>query len=191
MLPMDGMISKRHTSGFTLTELIITMAIAAILLAIGIPSFKYVTVSNRISTEVNGLLGDMQFARSEAVKEGLPVTVCASSNATSANPTCSNGTAWQNGWIVFLDSNNNQTVDPGEQVVRTQRQFTSTDTFLPDNGAFSSITFNREGYATTNAVVVVTLQLHDSTSATQWTRCLAITPVGMLTTQKAGVGNCS
>jgi type IV fimbrial biogenesis protein FimT len=188
---MDGMLSKGPTSGFTLTELIITMGIAAILLAIGIPSFKYVTVSNRISTEVNGLLGDMQFARSEAVKEGLPVTVCASSNATSANPTCSGLAEWQSGWIVFLDSNNNQTVDPGEQVVRTQGQFSSTDTFVPDNGALSWITFNREGYASTNTAVIVTLQLHDSTATAAWTRCLAVTPVGMLTTQKAGEGNCT
>jgi type IV fimbrial biogenesis protein FimT len=188
---MDELISKRPAPGFTMTELIITMGIVAILLAIGIPSFKYVTVSNRISTEVNGLLGDMQFARSEAVKEGLPVTVCASNNATSANPTCSNGTAWQSGWIVFLDSNGNRVVDPGETVMRVQSQFSSTDTFVPDNGLFSAITFNREGYASTGAVVVVTLQLHDSTNTVAWTRCLAITPVGMLTTQKPGVGNCA
>jgi len=188
---MDGTISKRYGSGFTMTELIITMAIVVILLAIGIPSFKYVTVSNRISTEVNGLLGDMQFARSEAVKQGLPVTVCASDNATSANPTCSGGTAWQSGWIVFLDSNSNQTVDPGEQVIRTQSQFSSTDTFVPDNGALSWVTFNRVGYASTNAQVIVTLRLHDSTGTAAWTRCLAVTPVGMLTTQKAGVGNCT
>ncbi len=183
---MDGMISKRLSSGFTMTELIITMAIVAILLAIGIPSFKYVTVSNRISTEVNGLLGDMQFARSEAVKEGLPVTVCSSTDGQ----TCNGGTAWQSGWIVFLDSNSNQVVDLGETIMRVQGQFSSTDTFVPDNGAFSWITFNREGYATTNAVVIVTLQLHDSTNTAAWTRCLAVTPVGMLTTQKSGVGNC-
>jgi type IV fimbrial biogenesis protein FimT len=184
---MDGMISKRPGSGFTVTELIITMAIVAILLAIGIPSFKYVTVSNRISTEVNGLLGDMQFARSEAVKQGLPVTVCSSTDGQ----TCTGGTAWQSGWIVFLDSNSNQTVDPGEQVIRIQNQFSSTDTFVPDNGTLSWVTFNRVGYASTGAQVIVTLQLHDSTSTAAWTRCLAVTPVGMLTTQKAGVGNCT
>src|SRR5579862_5580193 len=113
---MDGMTYGRWTAGFTMTELIVTVSIVAILLAIGIPSFKYVTVSNRISTEVNALLGDIQYARSEAIKEGLPVTVCASNNATSANPTCSLGIAWQGGWIVFLDSNGNQAVDPGEVV---------------------------------------------------------------------------
>ncbi len=64
---MDGMACKRRSSGFSLTEVAVVMSIVAILLAIGLPSFKYVTASNRVSTEVNGLLGDLQFARSLAV----------------------------------------------------------------------------------------------------------------------------
>jgi type IV fimbrial biogenesis protein FimT len=183
---MDEIVHKRSMSGFTLTELVMVIGISATLLVIGVPSFKYVTVSNRISSEVNGLLGDMQYARSMAIKQGLPVTVCASTDGAN----CSNGTAWQDGWIVFLDSNANQTVDANEAVLRAQSPFSSTDTFVPDNGAFTAITFNREGYASTNAAVTVTLLLHDSTSDSAWTRCLAITPVGMLSTEKAAVGNC-
>jgi type IV fimbrial biogenesis protein FimT len=184
---MDGMTAIGRTSGFTMTELIVTMSIVAILLVIGIPSFRYVTTSNRISSEVNGLLGDLQYARSEAVKEGLPVTVCSSIDGQN----CNGGAAWQGGWIVFLDSNGNQAVDPGETVMRVQPQFSSQDTLVPDNGTFSAITFNREGYAATNAAVIVTLELHDSTNTPQWTRCLAITPVGMLTTERVSVGNCT
>ena len=184
---MDKIADKRSMSGFTITELLMVIAISAILLVIGVPSFKYVTVSNRISTEVNGLLGDMQYARSMAIKQGLPVTVCASTDGAN----CNGGAAWQSGWIVFLDSNDDQTRQASEAVLRTQTSFSSTDTFVPDNGAFSAITFNREGYASTNAAVTVTLLLHDSTDNSAWTRCLAITPVGMLSTEKATVGNCT
>jgi len=184
---MDEIVHKRSMSGFTLTELMMVIGISATLLVIGVPSFKYVTVSNRISTEVNGLLGDMQYARSMAIKQGLPVTVCASTDGAN----CNYGTAWQNGWIVFLDSNDDQTRQASEAVLRAQGAFSSTDTFVPDNGAFTAITFNREGYASTNAAVTVTLLLHDSTSNSAWTRCLAITPVGMLSTEKAAVGNCT
>ncbi len=188
---MDGMAYKQRTSGFTLTELIIVMSIIAILAAIGVPSFKYVTTSNRIASEVNGLLGDMQYARSMAIKQGLPVTVCVSTDQA----TCTGGAAWQSGWIVFLDYNNNQTrvtAGPGaEALLRAQNPFSPVgDTFVPDNGTFTAITFNREGYATTNSAVIVTLLLHDSTNAQQWTRCIAITPVGMLNTERATVGNC-
>ena len=186
---MDGMAHTR-SAGFSMTELVITMAIVSILLTIGIPSFKYVTTSNRIATELNGLLGDMQYARSVAIKEGLPVTVCASSDGQ----TCDGTSLWENGWIVFLDSNDDQAVDNGEVVMRVQpgfATFSSTDTFQPQAGSFTYITFNREGYAATGNAGIVTLQLHDLTNGTQWTRCLAITPVGMLSSEKAGVGACT
>jgi type IV fimbrial biogenesis protein FimT len=175
------------TTGFTLPELLIVMLIAGILITIGVPSFKYVTTANRISSEVNGLLGDLQFARSQAIKAGLPVTVCSSTDQA----TCNGGPTWQGGWIVFLDANGNQTVDAGEPIVRTQVGFPSTDTFVPDNGTFSAVTFNREGYASTGTAAIVTLQLHNAGDVSQWTRCLALTPVGMLSTQKAGAGGCS
>jgi type IV fimbrial biogenesis protein FimT len=128
----------------------------------------------------------MQFARSVAIKEGLPVTVCSSVTGQD----CDGGNTWQRGWIVFLDSNNDQKVDNGETIIRVQAAFSSTDTFAPAAAAFSYITFNREGYASTNNANTVTLELHDSTANAAWTRCLAISPVGMLTTQKVG-GNCT
>lgn len=184
---MNAMFSKTRSTGFTMIELVIVMMIVAILAGIGIPSFKYVTTSNRIASEINGLLGDMQFARSEAVKQGLPVTVCSSSNGTS----CNGGGNWKPGWIVFLDSNGNGAVDAGEQVIRTQGAFTSTDTFVPDNGTFNRIIFNREGYGSTNTNVVVTMLLHSAPAISQWTRCLQITPVGMLSTERVGTGNCT
>ncbi|MGO9426711.1 MAG: Tfp pilus assembly protein FimT/FimU, partial [Steroidobacteraceae bacterium] len=65
-----------HAAGFTMIEMLMTMAIAIIVLTIGVPSFRYVTNSNRIAGELNGLLGDLQFARAEAIKEGTNVTVC-------------------------------------------------------------------------------------------------------------------
>lgn len=181
----------RRTTGFTMTELLIVIALVAILASIAVPGFKYVTTSNRISTEINGLMGDLQFARSEAVKQGLQVTVCASANGTS----CSGGNAWQSGWIVFLDSNpagTTGTRDANEAIVRVQTAFNPAgDTLLPAAGNFTRITFNSQGYATTGAANTVTMQLHDSTNLSQWTRCLAITPVGALTLQKAGVGACT
>jgi type IV fimbrial biogenesis protein FimT len=185
---MRGMTYGRRAAGFTMTELIVTMSIVAILLAIGIPSFRYVTVSNRISSEVNGLLGDMQYARSIAVKEGLYVTVCVSDNQIQ----CSNKSSWQDGWIVFLDSDGDQVRQGHEAIVRVQNRFSSSDKFQPEAGSFSAITFNREGYATTGNAGTVTLALHDFTGNLPLTRCLAVTPVGMLTTQKyqQGVPQC-
>ncbi len=188
-LPMSGIPSRQRDSGYTLVEVLVSMTVVSILAAIAIPSFKYVTTSNRIATEVNRLLGDMQFARAEAIKEGQAVTVCVSSNGTS----CTGTTSWHNGWIVFMDTNNNGAVDAGEAVLRTQVAFTGGDTFVADQAGTTGVTFNRLGYGATHAAVTTTIKLHDSTAKAVWTRCLAITPVGMTTTQKAvpAQGNCT
>jgi len=77
--------------------LLVVITIVAILMGLGVPSFKYVTVSNRMSAEVNGLLGDMQLARAEAIKEGSSVTVCSSTDGAN----CSGSTDWS---VVGLSS---------------------------------------------------------------------------------------
>lgn len=156
-----------------MVEMIMTVAVGAILLTVGIPSFRYITNSNRIAAEINGLVGDLQFARSEAIKEGVPVSACISTNGTS----CTGGANWQNGWIVISSANNTG-------VLRVQAQFTSTDTFVA-NPAVGTITFNRDGYA--NGIANGTLiELHDFGNNHNWTRCLAITLSGLIASQTYG-----
>ena len=159
------------------------ITVAAILMAIADPSFLYITNSNRVSADVNGLLGDLQFARAEAFKEGQPVTVCVSSNGT----TClGNSNAWQSGWIVFSDPNGNATVDPGEGILRVQKSLKSTDSFAATN-AVTAVSFNREGFAQfAPAAANTLLQLHVTGSQTNnnWTRCLSITFLGLMGTQQ-------
>jgi len=182
------MTFKTISGGFTILELVIVMAIAAILLAIGVPTFQYVTASNRIASEINGLLGDMQFARSEAIKEGQTVTICASSSPYNACTGSPAGSAWQFGWIVFLDTNGNQQVDLGEAILRVQPAFSSTDTFVASVPTYAAATYNRMGYAQTGSANTITINLHDITNNSNWTRCLAITPIGTATTEKINVG---
>ena len=173
---LDGMNTQ---TGFTLTELMVVITIVAILTGIGVPSFKYVTTANRVSSEVNALLGDMQYARSEAIREGQTVTVCvANSNATDCAG--AGNTTWQGGWIVFSDANGDQTVQSAtEPVLRVKNTFSGQDTFT---STVSAVTFNREGFAVAlpNAGLLVTL--HDSSNTATYTRCLQITFVGTVKT---------
>jgi type IV fimbrial biogenesis protein FimT len=165
--------------GFTLAELLVVVAIVAILLTIGVPSYRYITTSYRMSSEVNGLLGDLMFARSEAIKEGQFVTVCVTVNGK----TCTGNTSWNRGWLVFSNPNNGP--QPPGPILRTQVPFTgrASDSFAADNGV-SSVTYNREGFATTAAGFPnATITLHDPTANRAWTRCLWITPQGMLTVE--------
>jgi type IV fimbrial biogenesis protein FimT len=180
----DGRIAPRLTgnSGFTLVELVVVCTIVGILLAVGVPSYRYVTTANRVASEINGLLGDLQFARAEAIKQGLTVSVC----ATSDNSTClTTGSEWKTGWLVFTDLGTpgviNNTTD---QMLRKQSSFTSSDTLVIDNN-IQYLSFNRSGFMM-NAATGVTFTLRDANSNAQYTRCLSGTLVGALSTQKSG-----
>lgn len=164
--------------GFTLTEMMVVTAIVAILLGIAIPSYKYLTTSYRMSAEINNLVGDLQFARGEALREGNAVTVCISSDGA----TCTGGANWGRGWIAFSDLNSSYAVDnANDRILKVQGPFTglNPDTF---NSPIAAVKFNREGFATTAAgFVATTLTLTESTNNNAYTRCLQLSPTGMLT----------
>jgi type IV fimbrial biogenesis protein FimT len=124
-----------------------------------------------MSAEVNGLLGDLQFARSEALKEGNGVTACVSADGA----TCTGGGDWSPGWIVFSDPNSNATVDagpPAERVLKVRSAFIGRipDTFRANPNTVTAVTFNREGFATTAAgFVTTTVTLQESTNNAAYT----------------------
>ncbi len=88
--------------GFTLVELMLTLAVAAILLAVAAPGFRGILQSNRATTFTNDFVAHLNLARSEAIKQGQSVSLCA---ANSSQTACSNSTNWSNGWLLFVDSN--------------------------------------------------------------------------------------
>lgn len=168
----------KRQNGFTISELLVVMAIVAILLGIGVPSYRYITNSYRLSAEINSLSGDLQYGRSEAIKQGQYTTVCSSTDGL----TCT-GSAWNSGWIIFVDLNKNGQVDAGDTLMRVQAAFTGTtpDTFTLSN-AITRVQFNREGFASTAAGFnTTTFKLVDGvTGNAAYTRCLLLNPVGMV-----------
>jgi type IV fimbrial biogenesis protein FimT len=167
---------RRASRGYNMIELITAMSIVAILLALAVPSFRYITNANRIASEGNGLLGDLQYARAEAIKEGRNVGVCISNNGTS----CTGGLNWQNGWVIYSDLNNNGAFDAGEPVLRVQSPFSGSDTFVANNN-LSALTFNREGFAAVLNNTLITLQTVPE--VTSYTRCLSVGLAGLMEIQ--------
>lgn len=89
---------KKANSGFTLIELITVMSVAIILAAMVVPSFDTAIRNNKLTSSTSKLMGELEYARSEAIKRNLPVTICGSSD----HATC-NTSDWEKGRIVFID----------------------------------------------------------------------------------------
>lgn len=92
----------RRQGGFTFMELMITIVIAAILATVALPSFVATIQNNRLTGQANEIMASLQYARSEALKRGLPVEMCASSDGA----TCDDAN-WNLGWIVLADLGGN------------------------------------------------------------------------------------
>ena len=122
-------------SGFTLLELMFTIALVAIILTIGIPSFQSMMRNNRAIVNTNDFISSLNLARSEANKRGRRVVLCKSDKidsiaaCTTSGDCCTTGTGnWENGWIVFVDLNNNAKVDTDDTVLRVHGPLNNGDT---------------------------------------------------------------
>lgn len=127
--------------GLTLIELLVTLAAAIIVVAIGIPMFQTMASNNRAVSQANGVVLALNMARSEAVKRGARVTVCAVADAAAANPVCDNSTDWANGWLVFVDDDGDGTTDAGEQRLRVWPALTGSNA----TSQMDFVTFNGMG----------------------------------------------
>ena len=107
----------RADRGITLVETMVTVSIMVILLMVAVPAYKSTIDGNRRATYANELLEDLTLARSEAIKRNKKVVVCAAS--TSGTACSGNAYDWSGGWLMYVDSNGNGSLDLGETVLRT------------------------------------------------------------------------
>ncbi len=99
-----------HT-GFTLIELMVTIAIFAIILSVAAPAFTNLIASNNVDNAARRLANMLAYARSEAVSRSDTVTLCASANQA----TCGTSANWNDGWIVLDPTNNRLKIEDASQ----------------------------------------------------------------------------
>lgn len=148
------MQSKRQ-AGVTMIELMIVIVIASILAAVAAPSFSRFINDTRQTSTMSQLTGDLNRARSEAIKRNARVLVCVR-NAAGAD--CGSSTDWRNGWLVCSDANEDGSCDattaanPNPIVVHQ-----ALNAHLTLTGSAASITFNPNGTQGAGGAATLTL----------------------------------
>lgn len=141
-----------NISGFTLVELMITVSIAGILMAMAIPSFNSTISSHRLTTYTNELVTSLSLARSEAVKRGTSVTVRKVDANSFTNLDA--GANWENGWDVFTDADSDGNYEAGDIIIRTHAPLQSSYTLRGNNFA-NFVRFTSSGQSNTNGSFVI------------------------------------
>lgn len=125
-----------NNNGFTLIELIITLTIAGVMLALAGPAMRTFILSQRLTTQANDFIADINFARSEAIKRSGNIGVCASSSGSDCSGT------WGNGWVVFRDADNSRTWTSGDALLRVHESITGG---IAVNSSATIVVFNNAG----------------------------------------------
>jgi type IV fimbrial biogenesis protein FimT len=171
--------------GFTLTELLVTMAILVILVGIGAPQLQTLIAQRAVSSQADTFAEGMRLARSESIKRGQRVTMCASTNPQATTPVCSAASStvdWGQGWLIFVDDGaKTNTYETGESIVKVQQALSLSGGIKQmDNGGQSTMSFTPNGMALgSNASFNVSPKLSgDQASATQNNRCVVLSTAG-------------
>jgi len=173
---------ERGNAGFTLIELMMVIAVIAVLSSIGFPYMRDMILANRIRSQATEITGAMNLARAEAVKQKLPIGICISSGGTSCT-----GTDWAAGLLIWEDSDGDGSVDAGERILRIVNgsQTNITINFLTNlNQPVSSPTwFRADGTfmpATGNTGTEYAIRICDSSRTGESGRAVAIGASGRI-----------
>ena len=129
---------RSRESGFTATEMMVALAVAAIITAVAFPSIQNTISDQRVQSASSDLYASMIYARSEAIKRNQYVAVCAKTDDGSG---CQNSTDWARGWIVFVDSDGDGYPAAVSDILK--RQDTIPSVTLTGTG--SNVSYQRDG----------------------------------------------
>ncbi|MET0047826.1 MAG: GspH/FimT family pseudopilin [Sedimenticola sp.] len=170
---------RQNQTGVTIVELMVTLAVMVLLLAVGIPMFSSITANNRAAAQANSLITAMNLARSEAVKRTTPVTIRSKSSSSMADTGTGTSANWANGWIVFTDANSDGAINNASDVIRIWGAPEGTPT-ITTTVAF--IRFTEGGSRDTAGSATFTLKQANCTG--QLGRIVTVNTVGQISVQK-------
>ncbi|MGI9281394.1 MAG: GspH/FimT family pseudopilin [Endozoicomonas sp.] len=165
--------------GLTLIEIMITIILVGIIGSMTV-SLDTLVQSFRMDFYNQRVFSSTVLARSEAIKRGENVSMCRSQNGMSCDTSDSN---WKAGWLVFVNPNNNNSVDPGEDVIRVYGVIDREVTINLDAG--DTVTFIPRG----SPAVVRTIRLCPTGGLGTPIREVSVTPTGQIR-KASSTGDC-
>ena len=138
--------------GLSLLELLVTMGISTIIFSITIPVMAGLINQNRIATQVNTLRTSLELTRSTAIQQNEHTVICKSDDGE----TCIRRGEWNQGWIIFVDSNHNRRRSEDERLVYVQQPLPeTTELKYRAFGSRHYVTYRPEGFTKTNGTFTV------------------------------------
>ena len=150
------MCKQVRQRGFTLTELMVAIAVLSILLSLAAPSFQSLIAQYRLTAISTQLRSALLTARSEAIKSNRQVTVCASEDQSS----CSNS-SWASGSIAFIDRDVIGQINDGDEIIK-QFQRASSSLQVLQVGFNGSVSFTPDGASDTSGAFMVCDQMRSA-----------------------------
>jgi type IV fimbrial biogenesis protein FimT len=177
-----------RAAGMTLAELLVALAIAAIMLTLAVPSFNDFLQGNRFATFSNTYLTHLHLARSEASKRSGRVALCKSANGS----TCATSGGWQQGWIVFHDANNNAQADTGEEILRVNEALPTNWSLRGNTPVANYVSYAATGGAktTSGALQLGTLTLCRESTESGEARAIVVSSTGRPRVEKTIAASC-
>ena len=174
------MINRQNQCGYTLVEMMITVAIAGILLAAAVPAFNMLYSKNVSIAYANDLTSAFFHAQNEAVERNIQVTIKPKTVTPGNN-------LWQNGWDIFEDKDGDMTQDGGDELISTYTPSSSNYTLNAENSAYnSSLAFNSSGQPvdSSGALTSGSFRICSPSSDTALSRTISFTFSGNIAVSK-------
>lgn len=176
-------VARRRLLGITLVEIMTTLSVAIILMTTAVPGFYHMVRNNQVTVQANALVSVLTQARSEARKRRIATVMCKSTSGTE----CEDDAEWNQGWILFLDTDNDRNLDQdeielanvphplGSNTLQSDVNFADYLAFLPDGRCIGS--------GSLEPPTAGTFSICDSRGA-EHAREVLISPVGRATVKR-------